>query len=96
MEKFWSNAGSRLDDVGENTRIMQKCGYQFVASFTLTEECWTENYFIPREATIRKLIKKYPDNSTMADYAKQNRYEAELYSKYHSYYGYVFYIGKTI
>lgn len=50
VEKFWSNAGSHLDDVGENTRIMQKCCYQFVASFTLTEECWTENYFIPREA----------------------------------------------
>ena len=39
--------------------------YQFIASFTLPEQCWTENYFIPREAAINRLSKKYARNETM-------------------------------
>jgi len=50
------------------------------------------NYFIPREAAINKLLEKYAGNETMIEYAAQNEYETELYSKYSQHYGYVFYI----
>ena len=45
VEQFWSDAGSHLGPVEENTEILQDCGYAFVAAFALPEECWTENYF---------------------------------------------------
>lgn len=96
VEQFWYEAGSRLDYVSINVETMQRCGYQFIASFTLPEECWTENYFIPREAAISRLLEKYAGNETMIEYAAQNRHETELYSKFNQYYGYVFYIGRAI
>ncbi len=96
VEKFWSNAGSCLDCISNNIETMQRCGYQFIASFTLPEQCWTNNYFIPREAAINRLFEKYAGNETMIEYAAQNRYETELYSKYNQHYGYVFYIGRAI
>lgn len=96
VERFWSDVGSRLDCVSDNIEIMQRCGYQFAASFTLPEQCWTENYFIPREAAINRLLKKYTGNETVIEYEAQNRYETELYSEYNQYYGYVFYIGRAI
>ena len=96
VEKFWTDAGSRLDFISDNIETMQKCGYQFIASFVLPEQCWTENYFIPREKAINNLLEKYAGNETMIEYASQNRYETELYSKYSQYYGYVFYIGRAI
>ena len=96
VERFWSDAGSRLDCISDNIETMQKCGYQFIASFALPEPCWTENYFIPREAAINRLLEKYAGNETVMEYAAQNRYETELYSKYSQYYGYVFYIGRAI
>lgn len=96
VEQFWYEAGTRLDYVSINVETMQRCGYQFIASFTLPEECWTENYFIPREAAISRLLEKYACNETMIEYAAQNRYETELYSKFNQYYGYVFYIGRAI
>lgn len=74
---------------------MQRCGYQFIASFTLPEKCWTENYFIPRKTAINRLLEKYAGNDTMIEYSAQNRYEIDLYSKFNQYYGYVFYIGRT-
>lgn len=96
VERFWSDAGSRLDCISDNIEIMLRCGYQFVASFTLPEQCWTENYFIPREAATNRLLKKYAGNETVIEYEAQNRYETELYSEYNQYYGYVFYIGRAI
>lgn len=96
IEKFWTNAGSKLNSIEYNISILQKCGYQFIASFALPEKCWTENYFVPREEAIKVLLEKYKGNETAEDFAAENRYEAELYSKYKQYYGYVFYIGKKI
>ena len=96
VERFWNDAGSQLETISDNIKIMQKCGYQFVASFALPQKCWTENYFIPREKAINKLLEKYAGNKIMTEYAEQNRYETELYSKYSQHYGYVFYIGKVI
>ena len=96
VDKFWSDAGSNLDTVGQNISIMQKCGYGFVASFTLPEKCWTEGYFIPRNEINEALLKKYPENKTLTEYIQFDTYEEELFAKYKEYYGYVFYIGKKI
>ncbi len=95
VEQFWLDAGSRLDSVSNNIQTMQKCGYEFIAAFALPKQCWTENYFMPREATINRLLEKYSGNETVIEYAASNQYEVELYSKYGQYYGYVFYIGKA-
>lgn len=96
VERFWTDAGSRLDTVADNIRTMQACGYQYIASFTLPKQCWTENYFDPRAAATKALLEKYPESPVMQDFAEQNRYEEELYAQYHTHYGYVFYIGKAL
>lgn len=96
IEKFWSDAGSGLDTIEHNIRVMQRAGYQFVASFILPEKCWTDYYFIPREAALKELSKKYTENKTVESFIADNQYEVELYSKYKQYYGYAFYIGKKL
>jgi len=94
IEKFWTDAGSGLDTIGNNISIMQKSGYSFVAAFTLPETCWTDNYFIPRAAAEKALLEKYASNEIVEAYIENSKYEVELFSKYKQYYGYVFYIGK--
>ena len=74
---------------------MERCGYQYVASFVLTEQCWMENYFIPREVAIKSLLERYSGNGTVKEFAEQNQYEVELYSRYRQHYGYVFYVGRA-
>lgn len=96
VEQFWSNAGSHLDPVEKNIEIMQDCGFEFIAAFVLPEECWTENYFYPRERAIRSLAEKYESCDTVKEYAELNRQEVDLYLKYKKHYGYVFYIGRAI
>ena len=96
IQNFWTDAGSNLDTVAHNIALLQKCGYSFVSAFTLPEECWTDNYFSPREETEKAILVKYPGNKSVEDYVESSKYEVELYSKYKQYYGYVFYVGKKI
>ena len=96
VQKFWTDAGSGLDTVADNIRVMQKCGYGFVASFTLHEKCWTDNYFSPRQSAEQALLERHPGNNTVVEYVASSKYEVELYAKYKQYYGYIFYIGKKV
>jgi hypothetical protein len=75
---------------------MQKTGYVPVAVFTLPENCWIDNYFIPQKQRQEEFLRKYAGNKTVDDFIGFMRYGAELYSKYRQYYGYVFYIGKKL
>ena len=93
IERFWADAGCGLDTIGHNIEKLQKTGYRLLAAFILPEKCWTDNYFIPREAAEKALSEKHPGNKTVADYIESSKYEAELYEKHKHYYGYVFYIG---
>lgn len=96
VKRFWIDAGSGLDTIEHNISLMQRAGYSFVAAFTLPEKCWTEEYFIPRAAAEKALMKKYVNNKTVQTYIQADHYEVALYSKYKEHYGYVFYIGKKI
>lgn len=96
VSRFWAEAGSGLDSAAHNVDTLQKCGYQFVASFVLPEQCWTKHYFEPRAAAIDRLLEKYHGHKAVREYDALNRHEVELYRKHKQHYGYVFYIGRAI
>ena len=96
IEKWWKNAVPEISTIAHNISIMQKIGYIPVAVFTLPESCWIDNYFIPQKARQKEFLKKHAGNKTVENLIAFMRREADLYSKYKQYYGYVFYIGKKI
>jgi SAM-dependent methyltransferase len=96
IEKWWVDAVPEINTIGHNILIMQKAGYVPVAAFALPEECWTDNYFIPQRAIQKAFLEKHVGNKNAESFIELMNREAELYSKYKQYYGYVFYIGKKI
>lgn len=96
IEKWWTDAVPEIDTIGHNVSIMQKAGYLPVAVFTLPENCWIDNYYLPQKAKQEAFLKKHVGNKAVEDMIALLRHEADLYSKYKQYYGYVFYIGKKI
>jgi ubiquinone/menaquinone biosynthesis C-methylase UbiE len=96
IEKWWVDAVPEISTIGHNISIMQKTGYIPVAAFTLPEKCWIDNYFILHKARQEEFLKKHAGNKTVEDMIAFLRREADLYSKYKQYYGYVFYIGKKM
>jgi ubiquinone/menaquinone biosynthesis C-methylase UbiE len=96
IEKFWVDAVPEIGTIGHDISIMQKAGYVPVAAFMLPESCWTDTYFIPQKTRQEEFLKKHAGNKTVETFVANIRREAELYSKYNQYYGYVFYIGKKM
>ena len=96
IEKWWMDAVPEITTIGHNIAILQKTGYIPVAAFALPEHCWIDNYFMPQKARQEEFLKKHAGNKNVEDMIAFLRREADLYSKYKQYYGYVFYIGKKM
>jgi len=96
INQFWMDAYPEIDTIPNKLEIMQKAGYQIIASFILPEYCWTDQFYTPQIEAQRIFLEKYRDNQVANELVDNQRHEATLYSKYKAYYGYVFYIGKKI
>ncbi|HDR89371.1 MAG TPA: class I SAM-dependent methyltransferase [Bacteroidetes bacterium] len=92
--RFWLDAYPGIDTIPAKVAQLQKAGYIPVASFILPEKCWIDNFYIPQVKAQENFLRKHRGNKTAVGLIKNQRHEAELYSKYKDYYGYVFYIGK--
>ena len=96
IEDYWTHHYPGITTISNNVAAMQKSGFIPVSVFTLPENCWIDNYFIPQIPLYDYFLKKYDGNKTVEEFIMGNRREEELYHKYKKYYGYVFYIGKKI
>ncbi len=96
IESFWKKAYPEIDTIPNKVTQMQKAGYIPIATFVLPENCWIEHFYKPQVSAQEHFMKKYAGNKTVEKFIESERHEAELYTKYKEFYGYVFYIGKKI
>lgn len=96
IERFWNDNYPGIDTIGNQIRILEDSGYQPVAHFVLTEECWRENYFELNRAEHDSFLKEYAGNKSAERFIEMQLNEQLLFETYHEYYGYVFYIGRKL
>ena len=77
--------------VEENLGIVRAAGYEVLEHFTLPESCWWQ-YYGPIEARLDGWLARNPGNEVVRACVEAERNEIELYRRYSSYYGYVFYV----
>lgn len=93
INDFWMSAYPGIDTISNTVAVMQRAGYETIASFKLPESCW-EDFYLEQAGMQDDFLRKHAGNKMAIDLVKNERREAELYSKYKQYYGYVFYIGR--
>ncbi len=96
IHRFWTDAYPEIDTIAAKVAQLQSAGYVPVATFVLPEECWTEHFYKPQQEAQKMFLEKHTGNKTAEMLVENERREAELYSRYKSYYGYVFYIAKKM
>jgi ubiquinone/menaquinone biosynthesis C-methylase UbiE len=96
IQKFWMEAYPEMDTIPNKTAQLQKAGFIPVATFILPENCWTDHFYAPQVEAQEAFLKKYAGNKTAEDLVDNQRQEADLYSRYKTFYGYVFYIGRKL
>ena len=94
IEDFWNEAYPEIDTIANKVQQLHDAGYRDIRTFVLPTECWTDNFYQPQKEAQRLFLERYPDNKTAAELVANQRHEAELYSRYSDYYGYVFYVAR--
>ena len=94
IEDFWNEAYPEVDTIANKVQQLKDAGYHDVNTFVLPKECWIDNFYLPQREAQRLFLERYPNNKTAAELVANQRREAELYSRYSDYYGYVFYVAR--
>jgi ubiquinone/menaquinone biosynthesis C-methylase UbiE len=96
IDEFWMDAYPEIDTIPNKVQQMQNAGYIPVASFILPENCWIDHFYEPQVSLQEEFLKKHAGNKAAKDFITYQQHEAQLYYRYKTFYGYVFYIGKKI
>lgn len=96
IENFWMDAYPQMDTLENNIVKMTKAGYCNIQTAVLSNDCWIKEFYEPQVNAQRIFLERHPNDFTTNELVKNQRHEAELFSKYHTYYGYVWYIGQKI
>lgn len=94
IENFWNEAYPEIDTIANKVQQLRDAGYHDICSFVLPTECWTDNFYLPQKEAQRIFLELHPDNKTAVELVSNQRHEAELYSRFSDYYGYVFYVAR--
>ena len=90
--KFFDNEYPAMLDVDANLAIIRSSGYKVVSYFTLPESSWWDSYYNPLADRLQPFRKKYATEPKRIEMIDAVEMEIDIYRKYSSYYGYVFFL----
>jgi hypothetical protein len=75
-----------------NISLMQSCGFEIIGHFALPESTWWDQYLHPMEERLRILRELHAADSEKLKMIEAIQMEIEIYRKYSSYYGLIFFL----
>ncbi|MBC8200324.1 MAG: methyltransferase domain-containing protein [Desulfobacteraceae bacterium] len=85
-----------IKNIGENIETIKEERFSLISNFTLPESSWLNNYYLPIENELPRLIKKYQENEVALTVFEGFRNEVDFYRKCSRFYGYEFFIMEKI
>jgi SAM-dependent methyltransferase len=92
IQDYWKEQYPDIKTISENLERIPGCGYDIIGYFPLPEDAWWKEYYGPLEKRIRLLKKKYAGNTKALSVLHNEELEIEMYKKYSSWYGSVFFV----
>jgi ubiquinone/menaquinone biosynthesis C-methylase UbiE len=89
---YWKKFYPGIASVENNLQTISRCGYDVIEHFTLPEDAWWAEYYGPLEERISQLRKKYAGNTAALEALDNEQREIDMYRKYQSWYGSVFFV----
>lgn len=85
-----------MTDIAATLTLMKDCSYEILAHFIFPESAWWKWFYEPLEDRLQVLREKYDAESEKLEMIESIQREIDIYRKYSSYYGYVFYLMKRL
>jgi cyclopropane fatty-acyl-phospholipid synthase-like methyltransferase len=91
-QQFFANEYPAMVDIDTNVATIESCRYEALGHFALPESAWWMPYYQPLEDRLQSLREKYATDPKRIEMIQSVQMEIEVYRRYSSYYGYVFYL----
>jgi hypothetical protein len=95
IEVHWKREYPEIGTASANLSALEKAGYTPVAYFTLPENCWNDNYYLPIHEGLKDFLKRNRQSHDAKAIVDNETLEWELFRKYKSFFNYGFYIAKN-
>lgn len=94
LDDYWKHAYPGIGTITRNIGLLEQNGYCLTDHFTLPSTCWTANYYKPIQENMAAFLNRWNHAPEAQALVRENEQEMQYYEKYHTYYGYTFYIAQ--
>jgi ubiquinone/menaquinone biosynthesis C-methylase UbiE len=92
LKEYWTATYKEIDTIENKLEKIKKNGYEIIDHFSLSEEAWADEYYVPLSEKLDRFMEKYAGDDEAEIVADCIDDEIELYEQYAEYFGYEFYI----
>lgn len=92
---FFKEGYPQMKNVQDNLEFIKNAEYEVINHFTTPEKAWFD-YCNPIEEKIKHLRKKHKEDKKALEYLDIEEREIEMYKKYSEWYGYEFFLTKSV
>ena len=96
LVQFFEKEYPDIQTVKDRLALIQNEGFRLISHFTLPESSWLDSFYLPMEAEINRLNKKYQGNAIALSIFEEMTKEINLYKEYSKFYGYEFFIMQSV
>lgn len=91
VAEFWREY-PEIDSIENKLDVIARLGYQAEGHFVLPESAWTVDYYDPMENLVAEKSREWAAIPKALAVIDEARHEIEIFRKYSSYFGYVFFV----
>lgn len=74
--------------------VIERCGFSLIGHFTLPDEAWWDDFYMPMEIRIGDLRAKYKDDDEALTVLDQLAQEPAMHRRHSDYYAYEFFVAR--
>lgn len=90
---YWKSNYPKMKSFDDIEMVVDRCGYDLVTSFTLSQSAWTENYYDHLERKV-KIVEQEAEGVRASELFEAIREEMQLFEEYREFYNYGFFVAK--
>ncbi len=92
----WTKEYPEVTTASEKMRILEEAGYSPLGYFSLSSDCWLENYYRPLQATFATFLQRHGHSAAAEAIVAAEEKETALYEQYQDYVSYGMYIARKV
>ena len=96
LEDYWNSEYPEIATASQKMSILETNGFSILGYFPLPRRCWEENYYVPMRSRFSQFLRQNEHSEMARGIVTSEEKEMELFSSFHQYYGYGFYVAKKL